>query len=245
MQSKVGIFIQARGNSERLPGKIYAGLPEPGAPSVLEHIHRRLKSVKEADLVVVLVPEGESMLQEYCRSRGMEVMGGPEHDVRRRYRLAADKYDCDIIVRATGDNPCVDPGVASDTIREIRERKADLLSFSNLPLGVAVEALRREALMSDEIISEPSHREHVSLHIKHNQDVFRVTHLEHPLMEAFGDSPPRLTVDTIEDLRVVRKVYEQLGADFSTEQVLKLFTEQPMLFRENGSVRQRTFAPAV
>ena len=240
--TRIGIFIQARSNSERLPGKVYAGLPVPGDCSVLEHIYRRMLTVTWAQEVVVLIPASDRLLADFCRSRQMLTYGGPEDDVRERYRRAAKYFNVDLVVRATGDNPCTDPRLALDTIREMITSDADLLSYSNLPLGVAVEMFRTDALMSDAVAPESAHREHVSLHIKHNPELYKVVHLEHPLTRG-RHALPRLTVDTLEDLRVARNVYRMLGNDFTTEEVLKLFDERPELFEENRDVQQRAFVP--
>ncbi|MCR9141693.1 MAG: hypothetical protein NXI24_05530 [bacterium] len=243
--AKVGIFIQARANSSRLPGKIFE-LLDPARPdsSVLETIYRRLSGVSGAR-TAVLVPQSDPTLMDWCRQRGLECFAGPEDDVRERYRLAARHYDVDYIVRATGDNPCVDPRVAGDTARALRRSGADLLSYGNLPLGAAVEAMTRGALESDRAPASNLHREHVSLHIKHNPEIFRVKHPDHscapPAYQQIA--LPRLTVDTPEDLAVVRAVFQALGSDFDTPRVIQLFEQRPELFALNQSVEQRTFTP--
>lgn len=241
---RIGIFIQARANSSRLPGKIFE-LLEPGKAdsSILETIYARLSGVNGAR-TVVLVPESDPVLIDWCRSRGLECFAGPENDVRERYRQAARHYDVDVVVRATGDNPCVDPDVTFDTARALLKTKADLLSYGNLPLGAAVEAIRSDALESERVSACNLHQEHVSLHIKHNPDLFRVLHPEHSLAPPKGQVIlPRLTVDTAEDLAVVRAIFQALGSDFRTGQVLRLFKQQPEIFAPNLGVTQRTFSP--
>ncbi len=250
---RVGVFIQARSNSSRLPGKIYAGLPNEQSESVLEHIYRRLSTMSRA-AIVVLVPDSDAFLQQWCRSRGMTVFAGPEDDVRERYRRAATHFGVDVIVRATGDNPCVDPEIAVDTVRELMHRNVDLLSFGNLPLGVAVEAMTVDALMSDRAHTDgtvpPIHREHVSLHIKHHPEQYSIEHPEHPVIEQVlgvaspgAEHLPRLTVDTPEDLTVVRQLYRELGGRFRLRQILHLFRARPEMFVGNRRIVQRSFAP--
>lgn len=245
-EPRIGLFIQARSNSGRLPGKIYAGLPDDESPSILEHIVARLSGIPRVDVLAVLIPSTDFILQEWCLERGIEFVTGPENDVRERYRLAARHFETDLIVRATGDNPCVDPGVAADTIEEMLHRQTDLLSFANLPLGVAVEIFTAAALSDDEIPVREHHREHVTLHIKHSPDRFRVLHLDHPALPAAGEMRlPRLTVDRAEDLIVVRRVFQELGFDFRLADVLELFELWPDFFRDNESVRQRSIRPPV
>ena len=240
-QPGISVLIQARSDSTRLPGKVFRGLPEEGDLSILETIYRRMERVRMARDVLFLVPENDRKIIQFCQSRKLEYLVGPETDVRARYRKAASRLGSEIIVRATGDNPCVDPAIADETIQAILNQSCDLLSFSNLPLGIAVEAIRVEALQNDSVSPRPEYREHVSLHIKHNPSFFRVVHLEHPLTRNHGIRLPRLTVDTAEDLAVVRNVFRKLGNDFRTEEVLKLQLASPDLFAGNTHIEQITF----
>lgn len=238
-------MIQARSNSERLPGKIYAGLPEPGSPALLEHIYRRLGTVRGADVLCVLIPDSDELLRDFCQARGIAFFVGPEQDVRSRYRMAAEHFGLSIVVRATADNPLTDPGVAEDTISMIRGSDFDLLSYSNLPLGMAVESFRRSALDADVPYLLPEHAEHVSLHIKHHPELFSVEHLSHPLAKDFSPgSLPRLTVDTASDLSVVRRVVRLLGPDARATEILQLWMTSPQTFSANRDVVQRSFARA-
>lgn len=242
---RTGILIQARSNSTRFPGKIYSGLPIDGEPSIIERIYHRLSGVHGARVVCVLIPEEDRRLKEFLDDRGILNMAGSSEDVRSRYREAARFFGLDIIVRATGDNPCVDPTVAADTIRNIQRSHFDLLSFSNLPLGVAVEAFTARALLDETVVNRPEYEEHVSLHIKHNPSYFKVKHLEHPSMYRIaekGSALPRLTVDTPEDLEVVRNVFGKLGAEFDISDVMDLFSREPALFEANRMIRQITFS---
>lgn len=241
MSASVGLFIQARSNSERLPGKIYAGLPEPDGAALIEHLFRRMSRVEGADVVALLIPESDQLLIDFLSERELPFFLGPELDVRERYRLAARHYGVEYVVRATGDNPLTDPEVAAETIRELRTSGADLLSFSNLPLGIAVESFRTQALFDDSFPDSLEHREHVSLHIKHNPDHFSVQHLNHRYAQP-GDLLPRLTVDTAQDLTVVRRVIRELGPDATTPEVLALWAARRDLFVGNAQVEQRSFA---
>ena len=239
---RVGILIQARSTSTRLPGKIFEGLPGPEDPSILEHIYRRMSGIETSDLCLILVPDTDHDLIDFCEQHGFPYFTGPELDVRERYRQAARTYNLDIIVRATGDNPCVDPEIAAETIEGIKRHDVDLLSFANLPLGIAVEAFRADALHDDSVPARPEHREHVSIHMKQNKDLFRVLHLKHPLMNRFEDiKPPRLTVDTLEDLEVVRGVFRLMGEEFRTADVMELFAGGEEFFSANKHVEQLMF----
>lgn len=252
--TQIGIFIQARRASTRLPDKIYAALPAKGPASVLEHIYRRLsKRVKQnSAIVAVLIPQKDQHLRDWCQESGMQVFCGPEFDVRKRYRQAAQHFGVDIVVRATGDNPCVDPDIAFETIEGLKREQADIFSYANLPLGVAVEAMSTKALLQDVIQDSNEHREHVSVHIKQSPEIFKCCHPNHEIMKeiistsahsASSDSkkqnlPLRLTLDTPEDLEVIRAVFASLGGNFRLSDILQLYRRYPDLFSANQHVEQ-------
>ncbi len=243
---KVGIFIQARSNSTRFPQKIYRGLPEEGDTTVLEHIYQRLAPLSASLPPVVLAPENDRLLHEWCQQHNIPCFQGPEEDVRERYRRAACFYEVDVVIRATADNPCVDREVAEDTLSALLYSQADLFSFTNLPLGVAVEAMQTSALLADERTATREDREHVSLHIKQCPELFHSFHLPHPVMLSFADSAtPRLTIDRMEDLEVIRSIFRELGKDFHIGEVMKLFLDRPELFHTNRHLSQRNSWPAL
>ena len=237
--AKIGVFIQARSSSKRLPNKIYAGLPAKKGTSVLEHIYQRLaRGVKKNSLTVVLIPEKDEKLGAWCKERDMQVFRGPEFDVRERYRQAARHFGVDVVLRATGDNPCVDPDIASQSVEGLLWEQADIFSYANLPLGVAVEAMTTRALLEDLSHDTEEHREHVSIHIKQNPENFKRSHPDHPMMKENKVPPLRLTLDTSEDLKVIRSVFSYLGDNFRLGDILYLYRRYPQLFRANQHIEQ-------
>ncbi len=265
---KTGIFIQARTDSKRLNGKIYKPLLTPRCQgysnqSILEHIYRRLSKINENKYITaVLAPEEDSQLIDWCQNLGITVFCGPADDVRERYRQAALYFGVDTVVRATGDNPCVDPEIAQKTIVELHKSQADLFSFGNLPIGMAVEAMKVEALLKDSVSEfhvtqkyTEECREHVSVHIKQQKDIFTCLHpnysplenlikncslkrnqVEENLLKNFSNI--RLTVDTPKDLEVVRSVFACLGLVFGLYEIIQLYRRYPDLFTANAYVKQ-------
>ncbi|MBI3396632.1 MAG: hypothetical protein HY042_12395, partial [Spirochaetia bacterium] len=226
------ILIQARSGSSRLPGKIYEELPQHTGAALLMHVVTRMRRVTGADVTALVVPEHDERIIHWARTNDVMCLTGPEDDVRERYRRAARSLGADIIVRATGDNPCLDPEKAADTITEIKKSGADLCSYNNLPLGMGVETFTAAALQSDEFPADPAHLEHVSIHIKENPHRFKVKRMT--CADTLGLNPlPRLTVDTADDLAVVGSVFERLGPDFDLQGVLALFKSNPEIFLPN------------
>lgn len=231
---KAGILIQARSKSSRLPGKIFEAIPVGGRPLLL-HVFERMKKAG-AGPVVFVIPEDDEHLRHFLSSAAVPYIAGSHNDVRLRYRLAAETLGIDAVVRATCDNPCLDPAFVKPSLEKL-EQGLDLFSYSGLPLGMGVEVFTTHALESASM-DGPEYREHVSLHIKHDER-FKVLH------EPFKSPPPartpRLTVDTAEDLSVVRSVFRILGSDFGVEEVMNLFETRPEVFAENSGIEHRVF----
>jgi spore coat polysaccharide biosynthesis protein SpsF len=231
---KAGVLIQARSASTRLPGKIYMPIPAQGHP-LLRHVFERMKKA-DVGPVAFVIPEDDAELRTFLDAAAVTYFTGSHEDVRMRYRDAARALNLDAVVRATADNPCVDADFVMPSLSKLAEG-LDLFSFSGLPLGMGVEVFTRNALEADGL-DGPEYREHVSLHIKHD-DRFRVRH--DPFKTPLPAHTPRLTVDTAEDLSVVRSVFAALGNNFGVEEVLALFESNPQMFGENAAVEQRIF----
>src|SRR4051794_6292360 len=204
------VIVQARMTSTRLPGKVLADLA--GKP-MLERQLERLARCRHADEVVLATTTNadDDPIVALAERLGVGVHRGSEHDVLRRYAEAAEKFGADVIVRVTSDCPLIDPEL-TDAVIEALGSDADYASNAlepGLPRGLDTEALWRDALeRSDRMATSVPAREHVTWHI----------HTEHPARFVLRSVPPpfaasdlRWTVDTPEDLALVRRVYNELG----------------------------------
>jgi len=191
-------FLQARMGSTRLPGKV---LMKIRGKSILERAVSRLSAVPEVDSVAVLttqLPQDDCIAEEAQRL-GVLVYRGSELDVLQRFQDASICFKPGTIIRATADNPLIDIGSVSRIVRELRSRHLDYCVEFDLPYGAATEACTAEALArSHGMASDPSHREHVTLHIKEHPEEFRVSFMQAP--ETLRFPQVRVTVDTPDDI---------------------------------------------
>lgn len=105
---KVVIAIQARLNSTRLPKKALLDLC--GRPMIAQQM-RRMRSIQEADRVVVACPEADR--KEFFWATGVDPVTGPEEDVLTRMLNVATETGADKIVKVGADCPLVPPdGIA-------------------------------------------------------------------------------------------------------------------------------------
>ena len=137
MPDKTGIVLQARMRSTRLPGK--ALLPV-GSRSILEHCVTRLRHAAVAPVIVATstAPEDDP-IAAVAAACGAHCCRGALEDVLMRVLAAAARFDLDLVVRATADNPAVDTDAPGRVLSHLRATGADYVSEH----GFAVRRGRR------------------------------------------------------------------------------------------------------
>lgn len=208
MNLRPGIILQARHGSTRLPGK---ALERIGTRTLLEHcLHRLLASgVSRVVLATTTRPE-DGALVEIGERMGVLIYRGSTKDVLGRFAAAADAFDLDPVLRATGDNPAVDPGAAHRLLEGLSRTGADYVQELGLPVGAALEAMTAPALhYAASAATSAYDREHVTTFIKSNPNTFRLRALTAP--RNVSDSSLSLTVDTPDDLAWVRELFDRSG----------------------------------
>jgi spore coat polysaccharide biosynthesis protein SpsF len=210
MGARAGILLQARMASSRLPGKALE--PIAGRP-LLEHCLRRLVAGGVARVVLATTTrDDDTPLCELAASLGVAVYRGSDTDVLARMAEAAEAFDLDPIVRATGDNPAVDIQAAGRTLAALRASHADYAFEEGLPYGAGVEAVTRQALLRaarEATLSDD--REHVTLWVKRRADLWNLVFPAAPAPLYRPDV--RVTVDTPADLAYVRSLFARTGVD--------------------------------
>ena len=244
MRPRVVAIIQARMTSMRLPGKVLADL---GGQPILSWIVRRARRTTGIDQVIIAtsVAAEDAIIASFCKEMGYDCVRGELHDVLDRYIMAAHKFDAGVIVRLTGDCPLIDPEMLVDNLQTFLAANPPLDFATNrlpgdrtIPIGLdaefctigALETAWREA-------EEPHQREHVMPYFYEHPEKFRILHIKH--VPSYGQY--RWTVDTPEDLDLMRKIVSYFsGDDFSWKEVLALFESHPELAQINAAVRHKT-----
>ncbi|MCC6988831.1 MAG: hypothetical protein IT181_07520 [Acidobacteria bacterium] len=203
--ASAAVILQARLGSTRLPGKVLAPI---GPCTVLEHCVRRL-AVGGLPIIVATTDTPEDDAVERAAKRlKVEVFRGAEHDVLARFIGAAHAFGLTEIVRATADNPLVDPGAVQRTYGFRQRVGADHVVECGLPTGAAVEAVSLDALeRAAALVTDPYDREHVTSFLRRDP---RFSALRAVAPGDLRRPGLRLTVDTPEDLEFVRQVYASL-----------------------------------
>ena len=239
MGERVLCILQVRMGSSRLPGKALADIC--GRP-MLAHIIDRLRTAETiGDIVVATTtrPEDEAVV-DLAEAMGVTWFRGPAEDVLGRVAQVALRWGTEVIAHASGDNPLVEPEIVDETVRRCQAERYDLAFMAGLPLGVGLDVFSKRALItSDRLAVDPAQREHVNAYIFDHLDCFRVGRLLPD--EALREPDLRLTVDTEDDLRLMREIYRRLyepGTIIHLRDVLDLYEAEPELFAINRHVRQ-------
>ena len=224
---QASIILQARMGSARLPGKVIrtlAGIP------LLSHCIRRLSHVGP----VIVATSGlarDDQVEDLARDEGVHCFRGSEEDVIDRFYATAKAYELKYIMRATGDNPLVDPHEAKRVMAHMVNNNVDyvtgieIVDGMGLPVGVGVEAFAFEALeRSWHEATEKEQREHVNEYILHESNSFVIFRLKCLAENSCPDL--RLTVDTSNDLAFIEQILADVGQgrapwEVSTRQIIE------------------------
>jgi spore coat polysaccharide biosynthesis protein SpsF len=239
---KTVAIIQARMRSTRLPGKILKDVAgQPMLARVVERA-RRARTVHQVVIATTQLPD-DDIVEQLCAERGWPCFRGSEPDVLDRYYRAAVEFRADLIVRITSDCPLTDPHLIDEHVNRLVSRWAGVDFVTNMvqqtyPVGLAVEAMPADVLTRMKRMSQTDMlKEHVTTLAYEQPRWFRIDHILH----AVDLSHLRWTVDTREDLELVRLIFQHFGDDhFSWEQVLPLLEKHPEWAEINRNVRQKT-----
>ena len=239
MTKKIIAIIQARMESSRLPGKIL--LPLADKP-LIGHVIERTKSIQGISNTILAVPQTKinDALKKIAAEYEVDFFQGEETNVLDRYYNAAINYDCDYVIRVTGDNPFLDVQFANDTVKRTLEENADICSPQDLPLGVGVEIISMTSLKAAYNEANLPHQlEHVSPFIKENPERFKIVKFNTDFKCDFENL--RLTVDTQEDLEFAQIISQSLykGTPYSIADIVNFLKLNRELLLINSQVKQR------
>ena len=225
----LGIIIQARLGSTRLPGKILK--PFHGDKCILDILIDKLHQASDAKVIVATsTSKNNDALVEHLKQNGELYYRGSENDVLDRFIKAAKKFHVDGIIRICSDNPFIDPDGIKALIEKARHSEAQSIGFriNGLPsikthFGfwgefVTLDALKKVADSTDDL---PAH-EHVTIHIYSHPEEYQCEWIDCPDFIQ-GRNDIRLTVDTLEDFENAQQVYADLtkaNHNFGLEEVV-------------------------
>jgi spore coat polysaccharide biosynthesis protein SpsF len=232
-------------SSSRLIGKVMLELA--GEPMLMRVVERtRLARTVDEVIFATTVDPSDDAVEAYCSQNGVPCFRGNLPDVLDRFYQAARVYHAGTIVRITADCPLLDPGLIDETVALFRRTGADFAANRlpppykrTYPIGLDCEVCSFSVLeRAWQEATEPHDREHVMPYLYEVKDRFKIAILNSS--KDYGSL--RWTVDTPQDLELVRQVYARLAGrpDFTWLDVLAIFEREPELARINAQVEHRS-----
>ncbi len=228
---KVGIIVQARSGSTRLPGKIFKELA--AGETVLSYLLARLSTCKLVDCIIVATttnPQDNSLV-EWLKANHYHFYRGDEENCLDRFYQTIKTFEIDIAVRITSDCPLVAPEIIDDMIQYYlnNRQQVDYLSnrqFTNFPEGLDTE------IFSFKILEEAAYnadkqeeREHINYYFLNRPSQYKIRYYNHSL--GFDYSRFKLSIDTLQDLNYIRSIFvnKNLPFDFSFKELIEVLIE--------------------
>ena len=239
----VTAIIQARMGSTRLPGKILKKVE--GKPLLAIQLER-LQASKELDQIVIATTneKQDDVIAQFCEVQGINYYRGSEQDVLKRYYEAAKTFGGEIIVRLTSDCPIIDPQIVDEVIVFYKKNRLIYDYVSNTvertyPRGLDTEVFSFKAMEKAYFeASLESEREHVTLYLHTNPDVFSIGSWKGK--EDYSEH--RWTVDTPEDFELIKLILEKLYLHnplFSLEDTIAVMLQNPTWKKINEHIEQK------
>lgn len=235
MGTKIIAVVQARMGSTRLPGKVLADLS--GKPLLSQMINRVRRSQRIDGLVVATsVGAKDDAIVDVCEQLQTPVYRGDEQDVLSRFVGAASSMSATAVVRLTADCPMIDPEIIDDIVNAFGKSDFDYASNCNVrtfPDGLDVEVFSMDALIeANERSTESFSREHVTPYIRGiHREVVLGAFKRYNFLFGADFSHLRWTVDTVEDLSRVRRIFDLMPPDFGWLDALSCVTRHPELLK--------------
>jgi spore coat polysaccharide biosynthesis protein SpsF len=237
---KAVVTIEARMTSSRLPGKVMADV---GGRPLLELMIGRLQRAQLIDAICVAttINDADDDIEALATRLGVGCHRGSEDDVLARVLDAALASEADLIVETTGDCPMIDPSIVDACILAFLAEPVDYcannlersfprgLDTQVFPTGVLADVAKRT--------SDPADREHVSLYIYEHPELYRLRTVRATGRLRRPDL--RWTVDTADDLALVRAVVVALGPDFTSAEAIRFLDANPEIVALNAHVEQK------
>lgn len=162
----------------------------------------------------------EKMVYNYYQDK-IHCFRGSETNVLERVYFAAVKYNADIVVRVTADNPLTEGSFIDELVEELITNELDYCAFDrdSIPLGSGVEVFTIDSLkIAYENAEQPYDKEHVTPYIiNHSQ---KVKFKESPKYR-FSRTDISVTVDELKDYAKLFSVYEHFKPAVASELVLE------------------------
>ena len=204
------IFIQARINSKRLPGKV---LMEIEGKSILGWMIERIKKSDINIPVVVLTSDKKSddKIEEFCFKNNINVFRGELDNVFQRFIEAAYFFKQNEFFRLCADSPCFDPILLKSALY-LSEQNPEYDLITNVhprsfPKGQSVELIKLDSFQRLRSFGLSSfEKEHITSGFYSRDKEFKIYNFCSKI-EKYKNI--QLSVDTPNDLKKIKLIFQK------------------------------------
>ena len=234
---KITVIIQARLDSTRLPKKVSKKIQNK---PMIWHVINRIKKTHGVEQIILATSDDPSdiPLLKIAKKENIIAFAGNKKNVLNRYFECAKEFSADPIIRITGDCPLIDFSIVERMLKKFLKNDYDYMTNTNPPTfpdGLDVEIFSFKSIeKAHKLAKLKSEKEHVTPYILKNLKKFKIYNFSNKT----NLSHFRWTVDEIDDLKLIRKIFAQLKSkkNFLTEDFLKLFEKNPDVLKINSHI---------
>jgi|TARA_B110000438_G_C15768408_1_gene630703 spore coat polysaccharide biosynthesis protein SpsF len=241
---KVVAVLACRVGSTRLFGK---PLQKIGKYTILELLISQIKKSKIISDIVLAISEnpGNEVFIDFAKKHRLKFIIGNEKDMLMRLIKGANLVNADIVFRVTTENPYLYWEGIDNSIKQHIKENYDFSMIEPIPSGSGFQIINRKALEISHVKgSSRHHSEHCDLYINEHKNKFK-THIFQP-EKILQRSDIRLTVDTPQDLILVREIFDSLiksKKPIQLEKIIKFLDKNPELLKINSSIHYMKKSP--
>ena len=242
-KKKIGIIVEARSNSSRLPNKHFLKVLNK---TFLEHLIFRLKNISNINTIIIATTKNKSddKILKLAKRNNVKVFRGSENNVTQRVLKAAKYHKLNFICAITGDCPIIDTFLVEQLVDTylLNSDRVDYMSNSQLglPNGMGCQIFSTKILQdSYNNINKRDEFEHVTLHIRRNPKKYKQMYLLPQKKLSWTELG--LTLDEKKDYLLLKKIIEYFGKNtlFKCEDVINLLNKRKKWIKLNSKVKRK------
>ncbi len=227
---KLGIVIQARMGSSRLPGKVFK--PFFNSQSILDIIIYNVKSVVQKKYEIVIATSNlkeNNIFEKYALENEILLFRGDEFDVLSRFIGVGVENGYTHILRICADNPFISKYFLSQLISEWELSLNDYLSFKmhdgtpiiKAHIGLFAEIVSLNSLQKTRASTKKdNYLENVTEYIYNHPSKFDINLLELPEFIS-KRTDLRFTIDDQDDFQILSEIYDEVNYDDNIDLLFK------------------------
>jgi spore coat polysaccharide biosynthesis protein SpsF len=190
---RVAAVVLARARSSRLENKMT--MPFNGHETVVESVIDRIKQSRLIDEFVFATSDNpeDKIFTAITQRAHINLVRGDENDVVARMQKAIGSLDIrpDVIVRVCSDNPLLMPSLVDESISQLIDAKADVVTpfeTNSYPFGLSLVVMTTDCLERIDVEADDTlYREHVENFCFDHPEIFTIGYQEAPSELAFPE----------------------------------------------------------